>query len=433
MSISIRIFGTDVTERRSPRLYRARATEWTSHIVPAALLRKCGLTELASAVETSASISIERGSVLVRVACDSLETVTEMSRLIVGNERFAELVEDRLLRPSGIDLLGVRFCTADRVFEHSLVQHAHESIVDERFLVARLKNMNAVDTDTGRCLGRNLTAAISRCFDLPTNAFFALYTSPALPFVLELIRSEFRAQTIDFFEKHHPNFTVSRCPLAYSVFASQVTKYARRKNETVPDTVTCVTMPNEAASGMFVVHVQDPLLMRQIAPTVSLYIEHAPADDLPVPDARSYMRLFSATVASPVLVDASGLDLSGRFDKLLAAMLPSVRCVNLARCKGMSSDDLFSILRRDHVSLVDVTACDSMILENCAILNRDIFMRKTVVLPRDGDLFGTLESDCARVRRWWAMMAAFSVSHVLHDADDAEDAAISTQPDEDDD
>jgi hypothetical protein len=347
MSVSFRIFGTDVTERRSPRLYRARDIEWSSVVVPASLLRECGLAELAIAVECSTSIFVEHGSVIVRVACDSETTGGRLSSLIVGNERFAELVEDRLLRPMGIDLLGVRFCTADRVFERAIVQRAHDNIVNERFLVARMKAKNLVDADTGRCLGRNLTAAISRCFDLPTKAFFALFMSPALPFVLELIRSEFRAETIAHFEKDHPEFTVSRCPLANSVFAARVRKYAARKQEKVPDTVTCVTVPNEA--GIFVVHVQDSALLRDIAPTVELFIDNAPADDLPVPDACSYLRLFSSTVSSPVLLDATGLDLSGRFDELLASVQPSVRCVNLARCKGMSSDNLLALLRRDHI------------------------------------------------------------------------------------
>lgn len=124
------------------------------------------------------------------------------------------------------------------------------------------------------------------------------------------------------------------------------------------------------------------------------------------------------------------VDLGGRFDRLLASLPPTVRCVNLARCTGMSSDDLLTLLRRDHICLVNVTACDAMILENCALLDRSIFLTKTVVLPKDGDLFGLAESDCARVRRWWAMMAAFSVSHVLHD--DAQDVANSTPIDDDD-
>jgi hypothetical protein len=61
----------------------------------------------------------------------------------------------------------------------------------------------------------------------------------------------------------------------------------------------------------------------------------------------------------------------------------------------------------------------------------DVFLPKTVLLPKDGDLFSSSETDCARVRRWWAMMAAFSVSHVVHD--DAEDTANTTPIDNGDD
>jgi hypothetical protein len=81
-------------------------------------------------------------------------------------------------------------------------------------------------------------------------------------------------------------------------------------------------------------------------------------------------------------------------------------------------------------SLVNVTACDPMILEHCAVLDPDVFLPKTVLLPKDGDLSSSSEIDCARVRRWWAMMAAFSVSHVVHD--DAEDTANTTPIGDDD-
>jgi hypothetical protein len=373
-----------------------------------------GFRDMADAIKAS-EIRVRLGSVVVD--CD-----VDVSRLVLGNERFAALIE-REFSARGVVLQGVRFvaATSAGVGDASRVSRVGS------FLVARVSGATLDDTSVARGVGRSLKKAIINA-GLAEDSFFALCSTPSLPFVLEKVREKYRAQTATLLEEQGLKKETTAVNL--SRFRHAVVKYAEKKGDDQPADVTTFSLVDcPKTTGMLVVHAQTGEALERIRPILESFATYGPFDDLPLvrqgekcqPEANSKI----ARHAGAVYVDLAFFDVGGgAFERLWSLIAQdTVRCVDLSATKGLTAEMLSRVLALEHVLYVGVSRCADAVLMECFKSNTELFKSKAAdvehvarVLETKTDdlppLLATLH-DVGKLRRWRAMSQLHSASYLL--------------------
>jgi hypothetical protein len=423
------IFGNSYAERVMPLLRPEPplgVREERRVAVDVELLRTCGFNHIANLLDTNQeSLHLEWGS--VKLLCRS-PTVAEA--VLEQRELFAEFIEKHVLKSRTV--MGIRFSTSST---RALWANDWQTVnLFDRFgfITVDVKCDLFDNPRVGRNVGRALTSALRACVsEASRDQFFSLCSTHALPFIVQLVQTKFRKDTVAFFELLVAQKVgeKSRLPLDKLPDAAQVRAYAMRKGEELPKIVTTYTLRAGKSGGMLVVHARAARLRAQLAPALAQFAKYGPLDDIPfVEMSQNSMPITAFRVipssGDPLLVSLEALDL-GAPDVVAVARTEiaktSVRCVSLMASRNLSAELLQWMLERRHVELIcvaecggdrpTVNACLSCFESHKALCERKLLDSR---LGRESDeaLLRSL-SEPSKQRRWSAMMDLHGASYLV--------------------
>jgi hypothetical protein len=411
------VVGDTAAERLFPLFQKAITDDddddTRSITLSSSLLADSDFRDMALAIKAS-EIRVRLGSVVVE--CD-----VDVSRFVLGNERFAALVE-REFSAHGVVLQGVRFVAATSAGVGDASRVARVG----KFLVARVSGATLDDASVARGVGRSLKKAIVNA-GLAKDSFFALCSTPSLPFILEKVREKYRAETAYMLKGL--GLKEAATAVDSSQFQRAVVKYAHAKGDNEPAYVTTFSLTDcPKTTGVLVVHAQTDEALERIRPILESFATFGPFDDLPLvrqgekcqPDGKT-----AAGHAGAVYVDLAFVDLGGgAFERLWFLLAQdTVRCVDLSAAKGLTAEMLSRVLALEHVLYVGVSRCAEAVLMACFNDDQKLFQRKAAdvehvacVLETNTSTLSPLRAtlrDVGKLRRWRAMSQLHSASYLL--------------------